>query len=92
MKKLSILILSLLITSVYARGGQGGPVYVHGYTKQNGTHVDPHFRTSPDGTKLNNWSHVGNVNPYTGKIGTNTDSTPNYQYKDKIFNYSLSSN
>jgi hypothetical protein len=32
--------------------------------------VQPHYRSSPDGSRLNNWSTRGNVNPYTGKPGT----------------------
>lgn len=62
-----------------ARGSGGhsssrGSVYVHGYTRSNGTYVAPHYRSAPDGNFWNNWSTVGNVNPYTGKPGTK--STP----------------
>lgn len=45
-------------------------VYVHGYTTRNGTYVAPHYRSSPDNSVLNNWSTRGNVNPYTGQVGT----------------------
>jgi hypothetical protein len=45
-------------------------VHVHGYTTKNGTYVAPHYRSSPDSSKLNNWSTKGNINPYTGKAGT----------------------
>lgn len=44
-------------------------VHVKGYTKSNGTYVEPHYRSSPDGIHDNNWSVIGNTNPYTGKIG-----------------------
>ena len=43
---------------------------VRGYTKKNGTYVAPHQRTSPNSTKMDNYSTKGNVNPYTGKAGT----------------------
>ena len=43
---------------------------VHGYRKKNGTYVAPYHRTSPNKTQRDNWSSKGNVNPYTGKIGT----------------------
>ena len=84
MKKLLIIlsiVTSLLFSAeVFANGkGGGGHVHVNAYTKKDGTYVQPHYRTSPDGTKTNNWSHSGNVNPYTGKVGTNTDSSPNYR-------------
>lgn len=45
-------------------------VYVQGYTTKNGTYVAPHYRSSPDSSVLNNWSTRGNVNPYTGQVGT----------------------
>jgi hypothetical protein len=45
-------------------------VWVNGYYRSNGTYVQGHYRTSPDYTRNNNWSTVGNVNPYTGKYGT----------------------
>jgi hypothetical protein len=45
-------------------------VAVKGYTTKNGTHVQPHMRSAPDGSKANNYSTKGNVNPHTGKPGT----------------------
>lgn len=47
----------------------GATVNVSGYFRKDGTYVDPHKRTSPDGRVDNNWSTDGNVNPYTGKVG-----------------------
>ena len=44
--------------------------YVRGYYRNNGTYVQPHYRSSPDSSILNNWSTKGNINPYTGKEGT----------------------
>ena len=43
---------------------------VSGYTKKNGAYVDPHQRSAPDTNSNNNWSSKPNVNPYTGKQGT----------------------
>lgn len=42
---------------------------VGGYRKKSGTYVKPYFKSSPDGSKYNNWSTKGNINPYTGKKG-----------------------
>ncbi|MBU0516891.1 MAG: hypothetical protein KJ621_19220 [Proteobacteria bacterium] len=42
---------------------------VRGYYRRNGTYVQPHFRTYPDGTRWNNCSTYPNVNPYTGQQG-----------------------
>lgn len=53
-------------------------VSVNGYYRKDGTYVRPHMRSNPDSSFRNNWSTVGNVNPYTGKKGTKT--TPTYDY------------
>ena len=45
-------------------------VSVRGYYRSNGTYVQPHQRTAPNYTRNDNYSTVGNVNPYTGKAGT----------------------
>lgn len=44
--------------------------HVNGYYRSDGTYVQPHYRSDPDGDPNNNYSHKGNVNPYTGKRGT----------------------
>jgi len=51
-------------------------VYVQGYTKANGTYVQPHYRSSPNSTTYDNWSTKGNVNPYTGQYGTKSPTYP----------------
>lgn len=43
---------------------------VDGYMRKDGTYVPPHYRTTPDDSRMNNWSTQGNVNPYTGERGT----------------------
>ena len=45
-------------------------VYVGGYYRSNGTYVQSHYRSDPDGCVYNNWSTYPNINPYTGKRGT----------------------
>ena len=42
---------------------------VSGYTKENGTYVEPYYRTSPNNTVNDNYGTRGNENPYTGKVG-----------------------
>ena len=62
----------------FARGGghsSGGYVNpsshsVSGYTTKSGTYVAPSHATNPNGTKTDNYTQKGNVNPYTGKEGT----------------------
>lgn len=63
-------ILSVIITQAQT--------YVRGYTKKNGTYVAPHYRSSPNSTKSDNYSTKGNYNPYTGKPGTKRDDTYSY--------------
>lgn len=47
-----------------------GQTHVAGYVRSNGVVVSSHMRSQADGIFSNNWSTRGNVNPYTGKIGT----------------------
>lgn len=46
------------------------PSYHSSYVTKRGTYVQPHYQTSPNRTKVDNWSSKPNVNPYTGKPGT----------------------
>ena len=55
-------------------------VYVHGYHRGDGTYVQPHFRSNPDGNPYNNWSFPGNVNPYTGHVAPGNPDTYLYDY------------
>ena len=50
-------------------------VAVDGYFRNDGTYVQPHYRSSPNSTPLDNWSTEGNTNPYTGREGTKTYRT-----------------
>ncbi|PZO39246.1 MAG: hypothetical protein DCF19_14620 [Pseudanabaena frigida] len=47
-----------------------GNVSVRGYVKKDGSRVKPYVRTTSNTTKKDNWSTIGNTNPYTGKKGT----------------------
>lgn len=44
-------------------------VRVRGYFRDNGTYVQPSYRSNSNSTRLDNWSTRGNYNPYTGKAG-----------------------
>lgn len=43
--------------------------HVNGYQRSNGTYVNGYYRTDPNDTTEDNYSHQGNVNPYTGQRG-----------------------
>jgi hypothetical protein len=44
--------------------------YVSPHTNSNGTYVQGHQQTNPNSTQLDNYGTRGNVNPYTGAVGT----------------------
>ena len=50
-------------------------VFVRGHYRGNGTYVQPHYRSNPNGLKHDNWSTKGNINPYTGERGKRTYET-----------------
>lgn len=79
----SLLVIDGWVFDVLAKGGgghkggysgdshsKGGDTSVRGYTRKDGTYVQPHKQTAPNSSKLDNYSTKGNVNPYTGKEGT----------------------
>jgi hypothetical protein len=61
---------SFSVVSARGHHSSGGDVYVHDYYRKDGTHVRAHYRSAPDGNPCNNWSTEGNINPYTGQLGT----------------------
>lgn len=72
MKKL--IALSIVLFAAFSSFAQ---THVSGYTRSNGTYVAPHYRSSPNYTKADNYSTIGNTNPYTGSAGTKTYSDYN---------------
>lgn len=91
MSVLVVVILVLVITTV-----ANADVRVRGYYRSNGTYVQPHWRSDPDGNPHNNWSTYPNINPYTGKRGTKRFSTlsnlniPSYREPSTLPSYSPS--
>ena len=95
MKRL-ITILAVLVVVCLTTATAEADVYVKGYFRSNGTYVQPHYRSNPDGNFWNNWSTYPNVNPYTGAIGTRrTPSysggyswrTPSYRWSSPSYSY-----
>jgi hypothetical protein len=88
MKRL-ITILAVLAVVFATSLTADAAVRVRGYYRSNGTYVQPHYRSNPDGNFYNNWSTYPNINPYTGAIGTRhapsysgsySWRTPSYSY------------
>ncbi len=73
MKMRLCLFLAILLNLVWAAlvmAQYGQDQNVRGYSRQDGTYVQPYHRTAPDRDPLNNYSTRGNVNPWTGERGT----------------------
>ena len=62
--------MMLVSVLIIVSGTAFASVYVNGYYRSNGTYVQRHYRSNPDGITSNNWSTFPNVNPFTGKRGT----------------------
>jgi hypothetical protein len=54
----------------YGTGSNSNSHTNSGYTTSAGTYVQPHQQTNPNSTQRDNYSATGNVNPYTGAVGT----------------------
>lgn len=44
--------------------------YVAPHVNSNGSVTGGHYQTNSNGTQLDNYGTRGNVNPYTGQVGT----------------------
>lgn len=47
--------------------------YVNGYYNHNGHYVEGYHRSDPNNTPDDNYSHKGNINPWTGQPGYKND-------------------
>src|SRR5213594_4676703 len=73
-------LLTLALLLVQVSFALAGDVRVRGYYRRDGTYVQPHYRSHPDGNPYNNWSFPGNVNPYTGHVAPGNPDTYLYDY------------
>ena len=62
--------LTFAATVSQAQGVNQNSHPVQGYTTSGGTYVQPHQQTNPNNNQRDNYSSRGNVNPYTGAVGT----------------------
>jgi len=84
--------LSIMILFAAAISNAQQYTYVNGYTRSNGTYVEGYYRTVANSTRNDNWSTIGNVNPFTGISGTKPgDSYYSSSYSYSIPSYSTSS-
>lgn len=66
MKKKAAIAAALMLASIGAMADK----YTNGYVRKDGTYVQGHYSTNANGTRLDNYSTKGNLNPYTGQVGT----------------------
>ena len=80
MKKLALFGI-IIAFGIFLATSVDAAVSVKGYYRKNGTYVQPHYRSNPDGNPYNNYSFPGNTNPYTGKVAPgNVDTYLNNYY------------
>lgn len=71
MKKLIIIAFLFIGLLSFSAQAEARTTRVKGYYKPSiGRYVAPHYKTTPNRTKFDNFSTKGNYNPYTGKKGT----------------------
>ena len=58
-----------LLALIVSTPAMAQDTYVQGYHRNDGTYVQPHYRSQADGSLDNNFSTRGNTNPYTGSLG-----------------------
>jgi hypothetical protein len=74
----ALVVLISFLTVSLAEAGR-----VRGYTPRDGTYVQPHYQTNPDGNPYNNYNFPGNYNPNTGRTTPGNSDTYLERYYDR---------
>ena len=69
----TILAALLIAISINAGADQS----VNGYSRQDGTYVQPYQRSNSNSNRFDNYSSQGNSNPYTGQRGSERNEFSN---------------
>ena len=64
---ITLLTITLALTSLPASASGSHSRKAH--IRRDGVLVAPSRATNPDRSRINNYSHQGNINPYSGKRG-----------------------
>ena len=86
MKRLFLTLFLLVVLAVQVQD-LSAAVRVRGYSRKDGTYVQPHWRSNPDGNFYNNWSTYPNINPYTGTTGTKRFPSYYHRYSWSLPSY-----
>jgi hypothetical protein len=81
-KRSIILAMALMVIISFLAVSLAEAGRVRGYYRRDGTYVQSHYRSNPDGNPYNNYSFPGNYNPNTGRM---TPGNPN-TYLDRYHN------
>jgi len=76
-----VVVLAVLISFLTVSLAEAGRV--RGYTRRDGTYVQPHYRTNPDVNPYNNYNFPGNYNPNTGRTTAGNSDTYLERYYDR---------
>lgn len=68
--------------SSYGSSTNSSVRYQQGYTRSNGTYVHGHYKTSVNSTNHDNFSTSGNINSFTGTVGSRARD-----YSSGAYNY-----
>lgn len=55
---------------VYGYGSNSESHYVAGHTRNDGSYVEPHYRTNSNNSRNDNYGALGNYNPHNGRYGS----------------------
>lgn len=65
-----IFTIAAMVAAMLAGTAEAKSARSSGYVTKKGTYVAPSYKTTPNKSKIDNYSSKPNVNPYTGKSGT----------------------
>lgn len=61
--------IGLVLLALVGGSSALADTWVNGYSRDDGTYVQGHFRSDPNQYRFDNYSARGNTNPYTGERG-----------------------
>ena len=71
MKKIFLTIILFVGLLSFSSFVEARTIKARGYYKPStGRYIAPHYKTTPNKTRFDNYSAKGNYNPYSGKRGT----------------------
>jgi hypothetical protein len=79
MKKIIVTLVACVLGGMFAISAQN---WVNGYTRKDGTTVQGYYRSDRNHTNHDNYSTSGNINPYTGSVGSTARD-----YSSEAYNY-----